>query len=432
MAAKLKIEHGNPNYKSPSIIPSFDTPQSPSANPSLAAIKINSKNLFVYVKVENTGTVDFGGCNCPPGVPASWPVRVQFGTSISGAAATASQSQGGFTFTANPASGGDRITGPGLPVGTGVFFGAQNSTRAWAWSPDGRLFAYAYSTTGSNWFLKIVALQNFTRNDGTIAVPGTLVVNGSAGGWSLPWDKTNFGWAGSKAVVAKGAGFSGATSALLYVACPASTGVLVYSVAETVIPGQLDWDFLSSPCGWLVALMPRVSGGSGPHFVDAVSARTAKNDGFKQGNLPISVQIWNAAATITTQHQSAFGVAIGGMPGHPDVFVDDPDCTFAPGGVVARVDRMKVSSLLAPTGGVVSVGDSVASILARGESRWVQVPNVNPLGWGNQGQTHWCLVAQAFTTDGQVPLAWNGQAASVPQFPNWLENCAQRNVDITS
>jgi len=189
MAPKLKIEHGNPNYKSPSIIPSFDTPQSPSATPSLAVIKINSKSLFVYVKVENTGTVDFGGCQCSGALPAAWPSRVQFGRSISGASATTSQSFGSFTFKADPSSGGDRIVGPGLPPITGVFFGSQNSTRAWAWSPDGRLFAYAYSNTGSNWFLKIVALQSFIRADGSIASPGTLLVSGSAGGFSLPWDK---------------------------------------------------------------------------------------------------------------------------------------------------------------------------------------------------------------------------------------------------
>jgi hypothetical protein len=430
MAPKLKIEHGNPNFRSPSIFPSFDTPQSPSTPPSLAAIKINSKNLFVYVKVENTGTVGFGGCQCPAALPAAWPSRVQFGMSISGAAATASQSSGGFTFKAAPSTGGDRIVGPGLPSATGVFFGAQSSTRAWAWSPDGRLFAYAYSNSGSNWFLKIVALQNFTRADGSIASPGTLLVNGSAGGFSVPWDKMNFGWAGSKAVVAKGPGFSGPTSALAYVACPASAGGAVYSVGVSMIPAQLDWDFLSSPCGWMVALMPRVSGGTIAPFIQAISTRTAQSVGFKQGNLPKSVSVSKTTATITTQHQSAFGVVIGGIPGSP-ILIDDPDCTFVAGGVVARVDRMKVSSLLAPTGGVVSVGQSAASILAAGESRWLQVPNVNPLGWANQGESHWCLVAQAFTTDGQVPQPWNPSVPSVPQFPNWLENCAQRNVDIT-
>ena len=187
-----------------------------------------------------------------------------------------------------------------------------------------------YSNTGSNWFLKIVALQTFIRADGSSASPGTLLVNGSAGGFSLPWDKTNFGWAGSKAVVAKGPGFSGATSALLYVACPASAGGAVYSVAESVIPGQLDWDFLSSPCGWMVALMPRVSGGSTAPFIVAVSTRIAQNVGFKQGNVPRSVSVNNTTATITTQHRSAFGVAIGGIPGSP-IYIDDPDCTFVAG-----------------------------------------------------------------------------------------------------
>jgi len=229
-------------------------------------------------------------------------------------------------------------------------------------------------------------------------------------------------------VVSKGPGFSGATSALLYVACPASPAGAVFSVAESVIPGQLDWDFLSSPCGWLVALMPRVSGGTIAPFIVAVSTRTAQSVGFKHGNVPTSISVNKTTAVITTQHQSAFGVAITGIPGSP-ILVDDPDCTLVTGGVIAKVDRMKVSSLLAPTGGVVSVGQSVASILAVGESRWLQVPNNND--WGNKGETHWCLVAQAFTTDGQVLQPWNPLQPVVPQFPNWLENCAQRNVDIT-
>ena len=159
MAAKLKIQDGNPVWLSPSIVPSKDTVVSPTSTPTTSAIKPTSTDVFVYVKVENTGTVDLGSCTCPIG---PWTTPTFFPGFFASVNGSTSQSQGGFTF--NATSFGDSISGSGVNFNFGL---VASGRRAWAWSPDGRLFAYAGSPNGSDWFLTIVALQAITRSNGT-------------------------------------------------------------------------------------------------------------------------------------------------------------------------------------------------------------------------------------------------------------------------
>ena len=69
------------------------------------------------------------------------------------------------------------------------------------------------------------------------------------------------------------------------------------------------------------------------------------------------------------------------------VLVDDPDCTFVGDGIVARVDRVKASTLPTANLGVLAVGTASAFSLKKGDApRWVQVPNTN--GWANLGEEH--------------------------------------------
>jgi hypothetical protein len=159
---------------------------------------------------------------------------------------------------------------------------------------------------------------------------------------------------------------------------------------------------------------------------------------FKQNNVSTSVTITGPNPpnpTITTKSHGANGVEIftGTGTGTVNVMVDDPDCTgVVGGGVLARVDRVKASTLPTANLGVQGVGVSLASLIKGGQSKWVQVPNQNVSGWANQGEPHWCLLAQAYTQDlTTIQRPWNGQATSPLPFPIGLVNCAQRNVMIS-
>jgi hypothetical protein len=159
-----------------------------------------------------------------------------------------------------------------------------------------------------------------------------------------------------------------------------------------------------------------------------ISTATAAQIQFKQNNLPISISSTGASVSLTTTAHTAKGVTVNTGNG-TTVAVDDPDCASVGGGVTVRVDRVKASTLPSANLGVVAVGSADISQLLIGKSAWVQVPNT--AGWANQSEPHWCLLAQAYTSDGTtVPRAWNGQMTAPPAFPVANENCAQRNIEI--
>ena len=125
MTAKLLIKDGNPIWLSASIVPSKDLMVSPGSSPSLAAINVNSTDVFVYVKVENTGTVDLGGCTCS--AIGAWAAPVLFQNFLGNLTTTKTQTQGGVTFTAT--SLGDSISGSGINFNFGL---SASGRRAWA------------------------------------------------------------------------------------------------------------------------------------------------------------------------------------------------------------------------------------------------------------------------------------------------------------
>lgn len=419
MAAKLKIQDGSPVWLSPSIVPSKDTVVSPTSTPTTSAIKPTSTDVFVYVKVENTGTVDLGTCTCPTG---AWTLPTFFAGFFASVNGSTSQTQGGFTFSAT--SLGDSISGSGVNFNFGL---SASGRRAWAWSPDGRLFAYAGSPNGTDWFLTIVALQAITRSNGTTVNKGAMAAQ-SNGIFAGLWNNSNFGWAGSKAVSVAGAagGGSGLAFALT---CPEAPAGASWGTLMPDFPGQVAWAFLTSPCGSVVAYAPkRLNTSAPPQDFFLISTATAMSTPFKKNNLTTSVSSTGANVSLNTTAHAANGVTVNTGNG-TTVTVDDPDCTSVGGGVIVRVDRVKASTLPSANLGVITVGTATIGQLLKGKTAWVQVPNT--AGWANQSEPHWCLLAQAYTTDGTtVPRAWNGQATTPPAFPVNLENCAQRNIEI--
>ena len=425
MPAKLRIQDGNPVWLSTSIIPSKDTVVSPNSSPSLATIQVNSNNVFVYVKVENTGTVDLGACPCTNLGALAQPSFFQGFVANTNASTT--QTQAGVTFTVS--TFGDSISGSGINYSFGF---PGSGRRAWAWSPDNRFFAYVSSPNGPDWSLTIVALQDITRSNGSIVSKNQVALSTSgifAGSSAAQyWTNANFGWGGSKAVIASGA-YAGGPGFIVSLACPEASNPNVWGNLFPSFPGQIDWTFLVSPCGSAVVLAPkRLTSTAPPQSFLLISTATATQIQFRKNNAPQSISSTGANVLITTTAHAANGVTVNTGNG-TTVTVDDPDCTLVGGGIVVRVDRVKASTLPSANLGVVSVGTAVLGRLDVGQNRWVQVPNQN--GWANQSEKHWCLLAQAYTSDSTtVPRSWDGQATNAPAFPIANENCAQRNIEI--
>jgi hypothetical protein len=426
VAAELRILDGSPVWASTSIVPSRDLVVTSAAGPSLAAISTTSQNVFVYVKVENVGTVDLGSCNCAVPLPSSWSGPTLFAGYRAGPpTSTTTQSAHGTTFTQGPS--GDSISGSGFSN----FIGYSPGERVWDWSPDGRFFAYASSTSagGTDWHLTVIALQSVTRSNGTVIPIGGDAVSGASGLFTGAWNNAFFGWMRSKAVIVSGA--SPAGGAGITVACPEAPGSNVWGTLMPVAPGEVDWTFLSSPCGAVVALTPKILVQPNSRTIEVISTATAQSTQFKRNNVPTNVSITGPNPSITTVAHTANGVQIA--TGSGTVTVDDPDCTGAVGGsVMASVDRVKASTLPSANLGVLGVGSAAVSLIKAGQSAWVQVPNMNTAGWANQSEQHWCLLAQAYTSNvAVIPKPWDGQAVSPPPFPVTLKNCAQRNVMIS-
>ena len=391
----------------------------------MASVTVASTDIYVYVKVDNVGTIDLGACPCGAALPAPWALPTFFSGFSTNPNAALSQSKFGVTFSTS--TFGDSLAGPGISVNFGI---AASGRRAWDWSPDGRFFAWAGSVSGNDWSLTIVALQNVTRSNGTVVNKGQLAVTGANGIFSGVWLAQAFGWAGSQGVVVSGQSAVVGLIALT-IACPLAPAPNVYGTTMVDQPTQVNWAYLVSPCGSVIAVVPKIlSPGFPGNSISVVSTATATTVQFTRNNVPTTVQTFGANPTITTTMHGANGVQIN--TGTGTVTADDPDCTMVGGGVVAWVDRVKASTLPSANLGVMSVGSGVVGLLKTGKSLWVQVPNSNPAGWANQGDSHWCLLAQAYTSDGvTIAKPWNGQAASPPAFPVANVNCAQRNIGIS-
>ncbi len=455
MTARVVIQDGNPIWLSPSIIPSRDLSATTMAGPTFAAPTVNSTDIFVYVKVENAGTVDLGVCACTN--LGRWADAVPFAGAL-GAATGSDQNPNGMQSIQFDATQGDKLI-----IGASSSFPLSIAPipiphhRAWGWSPDGRFLAYAVSGgqimgTGvgatSDWKLSVFALQAFTRTDGTTVAPGSAVVSTQSGAiWS--WTQSNFRWVGSSAVLASGPGDPEKPPASAnwqmewHLLCPSAPVAApnVWSVTSPAptIPtgpggplGALDkWVYLVSPCESVIAFAPNLSAQATAHFV-VVSLAQAQPTAFTQNNVSKPVPAIATQPKITTNQHTANGVTIDIGDGNMAHFmtVDDPDCTAVSQTVQVAVDRVKASTLPSGNLGVIAVGQASAGPLRMGMFQWVQVPNLN--GWANQGEEHWCFLAQAFTLDGTtIPRPWNGQGAMPPAFPVSDDNCAQRNIMIS-
>lgn len=426
MAAKLLIRDGNPVWASTSIVPSRDTVVSPTMGPSVATPTVTSSDVFVYVKVENPGTVDFSTCTCT--ATGAWTRPVLFQKFFNSTTQSTSDTQGGMTFQATPTS--DSISGGGVNFQFGL---SGSGRRAWAWSPDLRYFAYVGSPNGNDWTLTIVALQPITRSNGTTIAKNAVAATGNgifAGSNAIQWwNNANFGWAGSHAVMTSGAYAGGSNAILRSLVCPEAPNPDTWSELVATFPGQIDWVDFVSPCGGTVLFAPKkLNNTAPPQSFFWVSTATAKVVPFRKNNGTTSIETTGLNVAVRTVAHAANGIEINTGNGTL-VLVDDPDCTFVPGGVQVRVDRVKASTLPSANLGVVGIGTSVLGALAKNATQWVQVANQN--GWANQNERHWCLLAQAWSVDGTtIPRPWNGQAASPPAFPVAKDECAQRNIEI--
>jgi hypothetical protein len=439
MTARVLIDDGVPFWLSPSIVPSTDSTQAIVTAPNLAAVDANSTGIYVYVKVENTGTQDLGVCSCPLG---AWTDAVSFGNADNSLNISTRPSPSGLQSVRLDASGGDTliIGGASYPLSGGAI--PNPHYRAWDWSPDGRFLGYVRtrtaSTANSDWKLSLFALQPFTDADGTVFSPGQEIVSSqSTGLWS--WTNYFFRWVGSKAVLALGPNdpdhplqANNADILEWHALCPlAPAGSKVWGMPAlhkfTTVGTLSKWNYFVSPCGSFVAFAANMA--VGQTMIALLSTEEGTTTSFKSMNVPANISTNGPHPSISTDAHTANGVTLKRGDGiqQSTIQVDDPECTALPDTVQVVVDRVKASTLPSANLGVLPVGNASAGPLLMGQSVWVQV--ANPNGWANQGEEHWCLLAQAFTTDNTtIPRPWTPPSSP---FPVGDENCAQRNIMIS-
>lgn len=263
----------------------------------------------------------------------AWSTPVLFQQFLAADPATAKQypAQFGVAFTAS--TSGDSLSGAGI----NLQFGSSGSKRrAWAWSPDGRFFAYVSSANGPDWNLTIVALQEVRRSDCSIVAKGKVAATASgifAAGQSplQSWNNSQFGWAGSKAVSASGA-YSGGSGIIRSLICPEAAGSnRVWSELVPDRAGQIDWLALVSPCELAVAFAPKKLNPSAPalEFL-LVSTASAQQAHFRKNNASQNVTTTGLNPSITTNSHAKNGVRIDRGDG-TTIEVDDPDSLFRAG-----------------------------------------------------------------------------------------------------
>lgn len=416
MAARLRIQDGTPIWVSTSIVPSKDIVVSPNSSPSLATIQVNSTDVFVYVKVDNTGTEDIGLCDCVNIGP--WSPPVTFQGFVNNANATVTETKSGATLTLSPAGDWlDYLDSTGVPHRYILNTPPVSARRAWDWSADGRFLAYINERDGN---FGVVSVQEVPLPNGTTIQKGGLgyVVLNFQG-----WTNADFGWAGSRAAVALEPNPYSPLQKTLYAMCPLAPQLFFSGLTDAFTLASV----FVSPCASAIALPPYQWFFS--NVFRLFSTLAGSQIPFRQNNVPIpDLAPTGAGFSIETQTHGAMGVLVVTGSGNT-VLVDDPDCTFVGGGVEVRVDRVKASTLPSANLGVLPIGNAVLGALRQSGFAWVQVPNQN--GWANQSERHWCLLAQAYTVDGvTISRPWNGQATNPPPFPIVNENCAQRNIGI--
>ncbi len=248
--------------------------------------------------------------------------------------------QSGLTFTAS--ANGDSLAGTGISVSFGS---CGSKRRGWAWSPDGMYFAYVSSPNGPDWNLKIVALQDIRQSDCSIVQKGRIAASASgifAGPTLLQcWTNANFGWAGSKAVLASGA-YSGGSGFLRCLVCPVAPNNGSWSELVSDSSGQNDWINLVSPSGLAVAFVPKKLNIAAQQLeFRLVSTAIAQQVQFSKNNIAQSITSTGNNPSITTNQHTVNGVHIDKGDGST-IDVDDPDGTL-------RIGLCKVSPVVFPS-----------------------------------------------------------------------------------
>ena len=430
----FELPDGTQIWNSPSIIPSTAQLGSTATAPAWAdphsSPAAGAPRVDVYVRVTNTGADEVA---CPTGL---WLDPADFTGIVLANAAPQTDSQHGWTFTASMA--GDTLTRSGVTVSMPL---TTSGRKCWGWSPDGHFFALAYEPSagaGRNWHLVVVSLQGATRIDGTLLMPGAIVAQHpttatASVAYNAPFDRTIFGWVGSSAIFTHGVDPAG-TNDTRYLLCfrthDPATGTPRPPVIDAV-PAGTTWRYRASPCGSRLAIL-RPTTAAAEQDITWLSTETAGPVAARQGGVAVSVTTNGGAPTITTNAHTALGVSVFQGSGAPTL-IDDPDDTRVFGGLTVHVDRVKASTLPSANLGVRLIGAGIAGVIPQGQSRWVQVPN--RVGWNDEGESHWCLLAQGYDETAGIQRAWDGQAATPPPFPAQApavgnERCTQKNIHI--
>src|SRR5947208_2834197 len=135
MSVILRTKDGSPAWVSSSIVPSRDKVVSSASGPHLATVQVNSADVFVYVNVENPGTVDLGLCPCSAQLPAAWARAPAFSGFLDSTTQSPTDTRGAFVFHASP--GGDSSLVP-------------ESTRTYLLGTDAASEAGARTSVGYN------------------------------------------------------------------------------------------------------------------------------------------------------------------------------------------------------------------------------------------------------------------------------------------
>jgi hypothetical protein len=290
------------------------------------------------------------------------------------------------------------------------------------------------SGAGTDWHLSIVALDDAVRLDDSLALPATIVqqypddathTGTGVVHYNIPFTRQMFGWVGSSAIFTHGdVGTNEHRYLFRFRANPVTFGY------ESVPAGSSP-AIVTSPCGSQLA------------FVEAGipitwwSTRDTVNPFAKRSGSSVTLTP-GAGASITTNTHTSLGVTVQPVTGPlgPITRIDDPDDTESFGGLTVHVDRVLASTLPTANWGVKLVGAAMAGVIPTGAlpggDYWVQVPNW--VGWDRQGESHWCLLAQAYDEKSGLSRPWNGQVPNPVAFPVSAgpgnERCAQRNINI--
>ncbi|HZQ29129.1 MAG TPA: hypothetical protein VFA94_15635 [Acidimicrobiales bacterium] len=420
MPGSIKVQPGPPNQ--PWLSPSIrlrSQKESDLRNIGTHVEPLNGHAYYTYVRVDNTGNEPFGRCRCP---------------------ATGAWSKVPYFVDQNPPTngpGGQRLVVQGgqatLQDSTGVAvanFSPSLVNDFWAWSPDGRLFAYVRRDyTTRDWSIEVVTTATYVRTDGRTVARGRTVHQAGPLVSTSPQATAgaNFGWTpASTCLVVAHPPVPGQSANVKYIdlACPSvgmsttSDQCRAFNAQILTSPQTTGVDILFSPCGGLAALVPTPTGYL--QLVDLIT--TAADQPIRQDNRPVSVTVNAAGRTIATSATGRRGITLTNMS-YPSI--DNPECLLG-GSVTVEARRVFASTTpgTSPMPINLSPGASSAAIW-NGEYLWVELPpHTFTRAVPGTSPEHWCLLARADAAPVDAAPPWT-------QFSTTERHFAQRNIAIT-